>query len=296
MFKKLKSLLLPQTLSLGFGLKFKNLLKKKWFFLRGLLYRRNKKFWFLDQGLETARSNRKKIKLSYFHRLQAFNSAKLFFHRLKKTEVQKRTAFLQRRVNKSRSIQLLNFFERRLVVLLLRSGFFDRLSHAVQAIRAGDVFVNGKCVRSPQHILSVHDFVHLTGSTKQKVRQVLSAKKSFSFKIKNSPLFPNQNTVTRKLLKLRCQNSKLFRLAACLSASKVVSELFFIEDSRRKDLKRYRHRKLSSWPVELNTPKVPSYLLVDYRFLSFYLKSSVYSLALSPFYRQNLSLFRFWRF
>ena len=93
------------------------------FFLKGALYRRNKKFWFLDQGLETNRANRKKIKLSFSHRLQAFNSAKLFFHRLKKTEVQKKTTFLQSRINKNRSIQLLNFFERRLVVLLLRSGF-----------------------------------------------------------------------------------------------------------------------------------------------------------------------------
>ena len=69
-------------------------------------------------------------------------------------------------------------------------------------------------------------------------------KKDFSLKLKTLSLFPNQTLVTRNLLKIRRQHSKKFRLAACLSASKIVSELFFVEDSRRKDLKRYRRQKV----------------------------------------------------
>ena len=260
---KLKFLLQQQTLSIGFGLKVKKLLKKKWFFLRGLLSRPKKKFWFLDQGLETGKPLRRKIKLSFLHQQQAFKSAKLFFSRLKKTEIQKRTSFIVKRANKNRSIQLLNFFERRLVVLLLRCGFFDRLSAAVNAIRRGDVYVNGKKICSPQHILSVHDFVNLKGASRLEVRESFFKKKELALQGRKNPLFLQQKLVTRNLLASRTQGSFSKRLTACSLASQIILELFFIEDYRRRDLRRYRRNKISLWPSELNTPKIPSYLLVD---------------------------------
>jgi ribosomal protein S4 len=292
---KLKSLLQRQTLSVGFGIKVKKLSRKKWFFLKGLLYRLNKKFWFLDQGLETARSSRRKIKLSFLQQQQSFKSAKLFFSRLRKIEIQKRTSFILKRINKNRSIQLLNFFERRLVVLLLRSGFFDRLSAAVKAIRRGDVYVNGKKICSPQHILSVHDFVSLKGLALSEVRASFSKRKEIALQGRVNPLFLKQKLVTRNHLAIRTQGNPSKRLSFCSSSSQLISELFFIEDLRRRDLKRYRRNNSSLWPSELNNPKVPSYLLVDYRSLSLYLKSSVYTSGLSTFYRQNLELSKFWR-
>lgn len=292
---KLKSLLQRQTLSIGFGIKVKKLLRKKWFFLKGLLHRPNKKFWFLDQGLETARSSRKKIKLSFLQQQISFKSAKLFFSRLRKTEIQKRTSFILKRINKNRSIQLLNFFERRLVVLLLRSGFFDRLSAAVKAIRRGDVYVNGKKICSPQHILSVHDFISLKGAALSEVRTLFSKRKEIALQGRPNPLFLKQKIVTRNLLTSRTSGNFSKRLSYCSSSSQLISELFFIEDLRRRDLKRYRRNNNSLWPSELNNPKVPSYLLVDYRFLALYLKSPVYTSGLSTFYRQNLELSSFWR-
>jgi len=260
---KLKKLISRYVAAQGFEVKYKKLKRKKWWFLKEKRY----VSYFFSALNSFTKNRRNRVKASFLSKKVLIRQSKYLLSlkrtKLLKTLLKKLTAFTKKG-NFNRTLKLANILDRRLVVLLVRCGFFNRLRTALAVIRTGHVFVNNMKITKPFFNVPLGVTVHLEGlartfSLKFGIYQMLSKISKTSSRMffrRVHPLASEFHVETRLRLKNLIQG--------------LVEEFYLFQ--KMKKLDKFRRSRISSRFLNSYNPIVEPNLIVDYISMSLVVK------------------------
>lgn len=290
---RLKRLITKHALAQGFDAKIQKLKRKKWVFLKSL----REKEGFTNPLISVLKTGREQVKASFKEQKLIIHRSKLFFS-LRKTKSLKRAiswlSFVIKKGNRFRDLKFLNLLERRLIVLLLRSGFFSRLRVALSAIKSGDIYIDGKKVIFPSYLVRLGSIVHVQGKARLFVIDFLTHQNLLSKRTTEKRSSISSSGINRPLFRSQKLKSFKQRIISCSILQDTLTELFFLEDT----IIRGSQKKKTTDLIKREGPSSflsPNCLIVDFVALSFCLKNTVNHMSIMTMLKQFLPSIRLWK-